>query len=86
MLKPRLAAVIDLPSPATLDVTVSTRDAPVGLPVRRRVRSMSGSLELDDGETLAMTPALLTRGSEEALRILTAAVIVLAVALVLLRT
>jgi hypothetical protein len=53
--------------------------------VRRRVRSMSGSLELDDGETLAVTPNLLTRGSEEALRILTGAVIVLAVALVLLR-
>jgi hypothetical protein len=53
--------------------------------VRRRVRRMSGSIELDDGETVPITPALLTRGSEEALRALTAATIVLAVALVLLR-
>ncbi len=53
--------------------------------VRRRVRNVSGSLELDDGATLPVTAALLTRGSEDALRALTAAVIALAVALVLLR-
>ena len=53
--------------------------------VRRRVRHVSGSLELDDGETLPVTAALLTRASEDALRALTAAVIALAVALVLVR-
>jgi hypothetical protein len=53
--------------------------------VRRRVRRLSGSMELDGGETLPITPELLTRGSEEVLRLLTAAVVVLAVALVLLR-
>jgi hypothetical protein len=53
--------------------------------VRRHVRNLSGSMELKDGRSLPVTPALLTRGSEEALRILTAAVISLAVALVLLR-
>ena len=53
--------------------------------VRRRVRTVSGSLELDDGATLPVTAALLTRASEDALRALTAAVIALAVALVLLR-
>ena len=53
--------------------------------VRRRVRGVSGSLELDDGEVLPVTAALLARAPEEALRILTAAVIALAVALVLLR-
>jgi hypothetical protein len=69
---------------ALLSLAQRRLSTPVRL-VRRRVRSMSGSLELDDGETVAVTPALLTRGSEEALRILTGAVIVLAVALVLLR-
>ena len=53
--------------------------------VRRRVLSVSGSLELDSGEVRPITDALLTRGPEEALRALTAATIALAVALVLLR-
>ena len=69
---------------ALLSLAQRRLSTPVRL-VRRRVHGMSGSLELDDGETVAITPELLTRGSEEALRILTAAVIVLAVALVLLR-
>ncbi len=69
---------------ALLSLAQRRLSTPVRL-VRRRVRSVSGSLELDDGETLAVTPELLTRGSEEALRILTGAVIALAVALVLLR-
>jgi hypothetical protein len=53
--------------------------------VRRHVRSVSGSLELDGGDTVDVTPDLLTRASEDALRALTAATIALAVALVLLR-
>jgi hypothetical protein len=69
---------------ALLSLAQRRLSTPVRL-VRRRVRRLSGSLELDDGETLAVTPVLLTRSSEEALRILTAAVIALAVALVLLR-
>ncbi len=69
---------------ALLSLAQRRLSTPVRL-VRRRVRSVSGSLELDDGETLVVTPGLLTRASEEALRILTGAVIALAVALVLLR-
>jgi hypothetical protein len=53
--------------------------------VRRRVRTVSGSLELDDGGTVPISRELLMRGPEEALRALTAATIALAVALVLLR-
>ena len=53
--------------------------------VRRHVRKVSGTLDLDDGEALPVTPELFLRGPEEALRVLTAATIALAVALVLLR-
>jgi hypothetical protein len=53
--------------------------------VRRRARSVSGTLELDDGEAVPITSSLLVRAPEDALRILTAAVVALAVALVLLR-
>jgi hypothetical protein len=53
--------------------------------VRRRAREVSGALELDDGERLPVTSELLLRGPEQALRALTAATIVLAIALVLLR-
>jgi hypothetical protein len=69
---------------ALLSLAQRRLSTPVRL-VRRRVRSMSGSIELDDGGAVPVTPELLTRGSEEALRALTAAVIALAVALVLLR-
>lgn len=53
--------------------------------VRRRVRRVSGTIELSEGEALPVTSSLLVEGPEEALRILTAAVVALAVALVLLR-
>jgi hypothetical protein len=53
--------------------------------VRRRATSVSGTLELEGGDHIPITPDLLLRGSEEALRILTAATIALALALVLLR-
>jgi len=53
--------------------------------VRRRVTAVSGALELRGGETLPVTPELLTRAPEEALRALAAAAVALAVALVLVR-
>jgi hypothetical protein len=53
--------------------------------VRRDVRDVSGTLELDDGAVVPVTRDLLTRGPEQALQALTAATIVLAGALVLLR-
>ena len=53
--------------------------------VRRRVRTVSGALELDDGQVVPVTAELLTRRTEEALQALTGATIALAVALVLLR-
>jgi hypothetical protein len=54
--------------------------------VRRRVVSVSGTVEYQDGRTEPMTPKLLMRAPEEALRALTLAIIALAVALVVLRT
>jgi hypothetical protein len=46
---------------------------------------VSGRIELADGTTLDITPETLTGESERALRALSAAVVCLAVALVLLR-
>ena len=53
--------------------------------IRRRVRSVTGVVELESGESLLVTPELFLRGPEGALRLLTAATVALAVALVLLR-
>ena len=53
---------------------------------RRRVVAVSGTVEYQDGRTEPMTPKLLMRAPEEALRALTLAIIALAVALVVLRT
>jgi hypothetical protein len=53
--------------------------------VRRRVRSVSGTIELADGTQLPVTPATLMSAPEQALRLLSAAMVALAVALVLLR-
>lgn len=69
---------------ALLSLAQRRLSTPVRL-VRRRVLSVSGSLELEDGDSLPITRGLLLRGPEDALRILTAATIALAVALVLLR-
>jgi hypothetical protein len=69
---------------ALLSIAQRRLSTPVRL-VRRRARTISGSLELDDGSTVQVDQELLTRGSEEALRALTAATIALALALVLLR-
>jgi hypothetical protein len=53
--------------------------------LRRRVVSVSGSLELDDGTREPLTRETLIAGNEAALRALTAAIVALAVALVVLR-
>ena len=53
--------------------------------VRRRVREVSGRIELQDGTSIQITPDVLTAESERALKALAAAVVSLAVALVLLR-
>jgi len=53
--------------------------------VRRRVASVSGTIELTDGRVEPVTPETLIAATEQALRALTAATIALAVALVLLR-
>ena len=53
--------------------------------VRRSAREVSGKLELDGGATVPVTPELLTRASEQALRAMTVATIAIAVALVLAR-
>ncbi len=53
--------------------------------VRRGVRAVRGELELADGRTEPLTASSLTSPAESALRFLTAAVIVLAVALVAFR-
>jgi len=54
--------------------------------VRRRVASVSGTVEYQDGRTEPVTAQLLMRAPEEALRALTLATVALAVALVVLRT
>ena len=53
--------------------------------VRRQVRSVTGRIELADGTELPVTAETLSQPAELALRLLTAAMIALAVALVLLR-
>ena len=53
--------------------------------VRRQVRGLSGSIELSDGTEIPVTPATVTGASELALRVLSAAMVVLAVALVIVR-
>ena len=53
--------------------------------VRRRARGVSGRIELVDGSTIDITAETFTAESERALRALSAAVVCLALALVLLR-
>ena len=53
--------------------------------MRRQVRSVTGRIELADGNELPVTAETLSQPAELALRLLTAAMIALAVALVLLR-
>jgi len=77
-------ALVAAASAALLSVAQRRLSTPVRM-VRRRVQTVSGTLELDDGATVPISRELLTRGPEEALRALTAATIALAVALVLFR-
>ncbi len=53
--------------------------------LRREVASVSGSVELNDGSSEALTRETLIAGNEAALRALAAAMVALAVALVVLR-
>jgi hypothetical protein len=53
--------------------------------VRRRMQQVSGRIDLHDGTSIQITPDVLTGESERALKALSAAVVSLAVALVLLR-
>ena len=53
--------------------------------VRRRVESVSGTIELADGERREISVATLTQAPEAALRAMTIAVASLAVSLVVLR-
>ena len=53
--------------------------------MRRQLQTLSGTIQLRDGSELAVTPATLTGASELALRLLSAAMVVLAVALVVVR-
>ena len=78
------AAIIAAVFAALLSLAQRQLSTPVGM-IRRRTRGITGTLELDDGKQLPVTSELLLRGPEQALRTLTAATIVLAVALVLLR-
>ena len=53
--------------------------------VRRRVRAVSGRIELVDGAELPVTRETIAGAPERALRLLSAAMVALAVALVLVR-
>jgi len=53
--------------------------------VRRRTRAVTGRIELLDGSTIPITADSLTAEAEHALKTLSAAVVALALALVLLR-
>jgi len=54
--------------------------------VRRRVAGVDGRIERVDGSSEPVTPELLVRGKEDALRALAAATVLVAVALVIMRT
>lgn len=69
---------------AMLSLAQRRLSTPVRL-VRREVSQFSGELELQDGTRVSVTPELLTRPAEDALRALTVATILVAVALVLAR-
>jgi len=80
----RLEAVFGAAFAALLSHAQRRLSTPVRL-VRRRVVSISGRIDLSDGEAIPITRETLTVEAERALRALTACVLALAVALVLLR-
>jgi hypothetical protein len=80
----RLEALFAAAFAALLSHAQRRLSTPVRL-VRRRVREVSGRIDLLDGTSIQITPGLLTAESERALKAIAAAVVSLAVALVLLR-
>lgn len=79
-----LAATVAAVFAALLSLAQRVLSSPVRT-IRRRLRAVSGSLELDDGTSVEITARLLIRAPETALRALTVATVALAVSLVLLR-
>jgi hypothetical protein len=80
----RIEAVLGAAFAAFLSHAQRRLSTPVRL-VRRRARQVSGSIELIDGSTVPITHETFTAESERALRALSAAVVCIALALVLLR-
>jgi hypothetical protein len=80
----RLEAVLAAGFAAVLSYVQRVLSTPVRM-VRRRVRQVSGRIELADGTELPVTEESLSGAPELALRLLSAATIMLAVALVLVR-
>jgi hypothetical protein len=80
----RVEAVLAAAFAAFLSHAQRRLSTPVRL-VRRRARAASGRIELVDGTTIPISPESLTAEPERALRALSAAVVCLALALVLLR-
>ncbi len=80
----RLEAVFAAGFAAVLSYVQRVLSTPVRM-VRRRVRQVSGRIELSDGTELPVTVESLSGAPELALRLLSAATIMLAVALVLVR-
>jgi hypothetical protein len=78
------AAVAAAAFAAALSYAQRTLSTPVRL-VRRQAEHVTGTIRLANGGDLPVTEALLTRASERALQAMTAAVVALAVALVLVR-
>jgi len=80
----RIEAVFAAAFAALLSHAQRRLSTPVRL-VRRRTRAVSGRIELLDGSTIPITADSLTAEAEHALKTLSAAVVALALALVLLR-
>jgi hypothetical protein len=80
----RLEAVLAAAFAGFLSHAQRRLSTPVRL-VRRRAREVSGRIELIDGSTIPITSETFTAESERAMRALSAAVVCLALALVLLR-
>jgi hypothetical protein len=80
----RLEAVVAAAFAAFLSQAQRELSTPVRV-LRRRATAVSGRIELADGRSETITRETLTRSPERALRLLSACVVALAVALVLLR-
>jgi hypothetical protein len=80
----RVEAVLGAAFAAFLSHAQRRLSTPVRL-VRRRVREVTGNIELIDGPAIRITPETFTAESERVLRALSTAVVCIALALVLLR-